>query len=50
MTCLEPDCLLTLLSCCAAAQGAVRSGYAGLAAGCLHSLAGVDHLAVWMLC
>ena len=30
----------------AAAQGAVRSGYAGLAAGCLHSLAGVDHLAV----
>lgn len=30
----------------AAAQSAVRSGYAGLAAGCLHSLAGVDHLAV----
>lgn len=29
----------------AAAHGAVRSGYAGLAAGCLHSLAGVDHLA-----
>ncbi|KAL3134085.1 hypothetical protein ABBQ32_008510 [Trebouxia sp. C0010 RCD-2024] len=29
----------------AVAQGAVRSGYAGLAAGCLHSLAGVDHLA-----
>ncbi|KAA6422062.1 MAG: hypothetical protein FRX49_08080 [Trebouxia sp. A1-2] len=28
-----------------AAHGAVRSGYAGLAAGCLHSLAGVDHLA-----